>query len=217
MILYLIQAHRDVEQVMDLLENISRRNNACLLNLDPCLKDRPREINAQVAAREFANVFVRIGTPIAWGGISQVHAFLDAISFALSLDVSWDFLVNLSADSIALAPQPDIEAFYRQARRSGQRVHLSFFGPGVALSGFELLPWGQASGFDIDGEDIQLYRRVPVLIDREVRKLLDDRSTNPLFRWRRRCAVHVSDLILEKKLVDPAVAPIRGGLSAQKL
>ncbi|HEY5049188.1 MAG TPA: beta-1,6-N-acetylglucosaminyltransferase [Rhizomicrobium sp.] len=208
MILYLVQAHRDVEQILAFLEHSSHRGCAYLLNLDPGMRDRAEDLRSQIAARKLESVTVRIGVPVAWGGISQVHAFLDALAFALTMDEPWDHLINLSADSIALAPQAGIESFYANALRNGQRVHLSYFGSGVRLSGFSLLDWGGAEGFDARAEMVDLYRRVPALVDSKVANLIGERSTSPLFRWRHRCGIHVTDLVLEKKLVMRSLLPL---------
>lgn len=207
MILYIVQAHRDVEQIVSSTTLNYARSNLYLVNLDPCLAGEAGALRSRFTALGLESVHVRVGLPVAWGGISQVHALLDALQFALSLDARWDFIVNLSSDSLLLAPHTAIEEYYSQALARGVRAHIGFFGEGVKFLEFPTLPWGEALAEASPLEPIFLYGKVSALIDSELRILLDDRSTNPLFRWRARASVHVTDMAFKKKLITRRLFP----------
>lgn len=207
MIVYLIQAHKNLEQLIVLVAQLSGRNNICLLNLDPRLRSEAGALERTLSLRGLPNIIVRTGAPISWGGISQVYALLDSMAFALSIDARWDFLVNLSGDSLALESQDVIGSFYRSALNDGKQAHLSFFGPGIRVSDFAVLPWGNADSFTIEYTAQKLYGRIEASIQREFLPMFADRIASPLFRWRNRCSLHVTDLVGERKLVIRALTP----------
>lgn len=199
-ILYLIQAHRDVEQIVALVHQLSDGKNFCVVNLDPRLRPEKLLIERQLASQSCDRSVVRIGAPINWGGISQVYALLDAMAFALKIDAQWEYFINLSGDSIALAAQGEIRDFYSVAKRNGQYIHLAYFGRSTGVTEFSIVP-DDGDTFEFELKPFDLYHRVPALVSPEIERLLQSRASSPLFHWKSRGSIHVVDLFPEKQLI----------------
>jgi len=205
-ILYLVQAHRDIDQIAALVRQISDGKNFSVINLDPCLAGQREEIARQLSLHGCNRVAVRVGVPVNWGGVSQIYALLESVAFCLSLPDEWQFLINLSADSVALVPQEQIREFYSARRREGQRIHLHYFGTSTPVSEFVIEAWGREN-FELSFEATNLYNRIPAEVSQKIRSMFQARTTSPLFRWKSRGSIHVADLFPERKLVIRPLFP----------
>ncbi|HEX4160456.1 MAG TPA: beta-1,6-N-acetylglucosaminyltransferase [Rhizomicrobium sp.] len=209
MIFYAIQAHDDVQQLVMLVESIFNESDSYLINLDPNFADQAAAISRSLADKNINNVIVRIGSHLNWGGISQVHATLDVMQYAVSSDIPWRLFINLSGDTLPLVQQSVIHEFYARGLRDGFRAYVSFFGNGAGWkpSNFAMIRLGGERGFACRGKSLRFYGKVPALMEEEARKLCASRETNPIFRTRLRGSLHVSDPMIEKKLIIRRLLP----------
>lgn len=206
MILYLVQAHRDIDQIVALVRQLSDGTNFSVVNLDPCLAAQEAEIVQQLSLHGCKRATVRVGASVNWGGVSQIHALLDSVAFCLSLPENWQFFINLSADSVVLAPQEQIREFYSARRREGQTIHVSYFGMSTSVSEFVVEPWG-SERFELSLEPVNLYGRIPAEVSPKIYPMFQTRTASPLFRWKARGSIHVTDLSPERKLIIRPLLP----------
>ncbi|WP_374441012.1 beta-1,6-N-acetylglucosaminyltransferase [Stella sp.] len=216
MILYLIQVHHLPEQVDRLIRMLASPDDRFVVNIDPGSNFDPRSL---LAAFEGSGIRVhaRYGTPVNWGGISQVYGWLDAFQFALNCADDWRFLVNLSGECLPLAPRQRIADYLQAQQAAGKRVHLSFFGEAASPTLHHLTRFGEDIPMDATCDDIRLYDRIPTLMQRAVAGVFADRSRNPVFNWNLRGSVHVTDLMMARRLVIRRLFPLEARLRTESV
>lgn len=216
MILYLIQVHHLPEQVDRLIRMLAAPGDCFVVNIDPGSRFDPRALLAGFDGSGI-RIHARYGTPVNWGGISQVYGWLDAFQFALNCADEWRFLVNLSGECLPLVPSQRIRSYLVQQEAAGKRVHMSFFGDAASPTLHHLARFGEDIPMDATCDDIRLYDRIPTLMQRAVSGIFADRSRNPVFNWNLRGSVHVTDLMMARRLVIRRLVPFEAGLRADSV
>jgi Core-2/I-Branching enzyme len=107
-IAYLIAAHKNPDQLRQLLSVIYRPQNQYVIHID---SRAPEEMHA--AARclksSYTNVAILPAVPCIWGLFNQVRVTLNSIRTLLDSD--WDYFLNLSGQDLPLVTQEEICSF----------------------------------------------------------------------------------------------------------
>jgi hypothetical protein len=125
MICYLIQCHKDADQVAWLVSVLAEPGNVFVLSVDGP-EAYFQQVSGMFAGRE--DVLVIRSQPVVWCGASQVVALLDGIRQAVG-QFNWDFLINLSGQCFPLQPQSVIKQFLSDSVKRGQYLFISIFRP----------------------------------------------------------------------------------------
>ena len=201
MILYTIQVHHRPEQIPALVELLNAPGNAFVINVDPHSSIDGDALTTWLRELGVHRVIVRRGTPVTWAGISQVHGWIDVFRFALRWNQDWKYLINLSGECVPLVRQSRVLNFLEEHSRNGRRAHMWFYTPKLPHDNFRLAACGESDAVDVAAKTANFGERVAVLMQADVAPLFADRETDPIWHWELRGAVHVTDLVLEKKLV----------------
>jgi hypothetical protein len=207
MILYTLQVHHRPEQIPALVELLNAAGNAFIINVDPQSSIDRDTLAARLKELGVRRFIVRRGTPVTWAGISQVHGWIDVFEFALRWDQEWKYLINLSGECVPLVPQSSVLSFLEEHSRNGRRAHMWFYTPKLPHDNYHLTSCGEADAADLATNKVTFAERVAALIQADILPLFTDRKTDPIWQWELRGAVHVTDLVLEKKLVFRKLYP----------
>ena len=207
MLLYIIQVHQEPEQVRHLVELLDDGSPCYLINVDPAARTVFDGFLASLPDGIRQRVTVRSGLPVTWGGMSQVHAWLDAYSYAVGHLSGWRFVVILSGSCIPLVPQATVRTFLKDQEDAGVRVHLGWWDWEARGELFHAAPIGQHRDADVAPSELSLGGGLPALVEAELRPVFEDRQRSPIFHAHWRGAVHCTDLMLEKRLVIRRLLP----------
>lgn len=109
-IAYFILVHRFPEQFKRLFEAIYHPENHYLIHLDKkTATDIYEDIKAFLA--EFPNTHILESVNVVWGGYSMVQAELNGMKYLLTLNIEWDFFINLSGQDYPLKSQKIIREY----------------------------------------------------------------------------------------------------------
>jgi hypothetical protein len=124
-ICYLIQCHKEPEQIRWLVDVLHDRGNVFVLSVDGT-DAYFQEIESCFNGRD--DIRVVRSRPVTWCGTSQVVVLLDGLRQALE-HFQWNFLVNLSGQCFPLQSQATIKQFLSSAYLGGQSLFMSVFRP----------------------------------------------------------------------------------------
>lgn len=107
-IAYFILVHRLPNQFKRLFTAIYHPDNYYLIHIDKKATDEVSdEIN--LFLQNYSNASVMTPITVTWGGYSMVQAELNGMRHLLSLNVKWDYFINLSGQDYPLKPQEYIQ------------------------------------------------------------------------------------------------------------
>ena len=109
-IAYFILVHRFPEQFKRLFKAAYHPDNQYLIHLD---KKAGEEICQDIQAflAGYGDAHILKSTNVVWGGYSMVQAELNAMQHLLTLDIEWDYFINLSGQDFPLKSQEYIRDF----------------------------------------------------------------------------------------------------------
>ncbi len=217
MLLYIIQVHQWPEQVRQLIELLDDGTTSYLINVDPAARVAFDDLPALLPERLRGRVTVRLGLPVTWGGISQVHAWLDAYSYAVDHMSGWSFVVILSGSCIPLVSQARVREFLEDQEAAGVRVHLGWWNWEARGDIFHSISIGQRDAADVTPVEIGLGGGQPALIEAGLKPVFDDHERSPIFHAHWRGAVHCTDLTIEKRLVIRRLLPFEVSARRHKM
>ena len=110
MVAYLILVHRSPDQFKRLFKAIYHSANYYVIHVD---KRSGVELHDTLKSflACFPNVSMLVSEKALWGGYSLVNVELRAIKALLSMDLKWEFFINLSGQDFPLKPQNLIHNF----------------------------------------------------------------------------------------------------------
>ncbi len=116
-IAYFILVHRFPEQFKRLFKAIYHAENHYLIHLD---KKTSIEIYNEVKnfLADFPNTYILESENVVWGGYSMVQAELNGMKYLLTLNIRWDFFINLSGQDYPLKSQKIIRQYLTQNKGS---------------------------------------------------------------------------------------------------
>ena len=217
MILYLIQAHHKPRQISELIGLLDDGSNRFVINIDPAATMSLPDLDAIIDDAIRPRVAIRLGLPVTWGGISQVHAWLDAYSFAVNHVGGWEYLVTLSGSCVPLVRQSVIKTCLQQRSEIGERVHVGWWHWEARGDMFYTSPIGRRRPADMRAETISLNPGVGTTIQAGLRPIFDDGQTSPIHHAHLRGAIHCTDLTLSKNLVIRDLLPFEMTVRRQKM
>ncbi len=217
MLLYIIQVHQWPEQVRQLIELLDDGSTLYLVNVDPVAKAAFADLPAAMPEEIRRRVTVRVGLPVTWGGISQVHAWLDAYLFAVEHLPAWRFVAILSGSCLPLVSQARVKAFLQDQDAAGVRVHLGWWHWEARGDFFHVMPTGQNNAADVTPAELSLSGGLPALIEAELKPVFDDHEQSPIFHAHWRGAVHCTDLVVEKRLIIRRLLPFEASVRRHKM
>jgi hypothetical protein len=114
-IAYLILVHRFPEQFKRLFKAIYHPENYYLIHLD---KKTDIDIYKDIEdfLTDFPNAWILESENVVWGGYSMVQVELNGIKYLLSLNLAWDFFINLSGQDYPLKSQKIIREYLTNNR-----------------------------------------------------------------------------------------------------
>src|SRR5205809_1000004 len=102
MILYAIQAHTNLLQIVSQIQLLNAPGQAFLINVDPAAADQIPSLENALKTQTDAAYVIRKGLPVSWGGASQIYSWIDVFSAAAKFPLPWKYLINLSGECLPL-------------------------------------------------------------------------------------------------------------------
>lgn len=115
-IAYFILVHRYPNQFKRLFKAIYDPNNVYVIHVDK-RSDKTLHKELKTFLVDFSNVHILPRQNVVWGGYSMVDVELKGMKKLLSLDVKWDFFINLSGQDFPLQNQTTIKKFLQANKR----------------------------------------------------------------------------------------------------
>lgn len=109
-IAYFILVHRLPKQFERLFRAIYEPDNCYLIHIDKKATDELKK-QIQLFLKPFANTYIMQSGTVIWGGYSMVQAELSGIQYLLSVNIKWDYFINLSGQDYPLKSQKIIRQF----------------------------------------------------------------------------------------------------------
>lgn len=217
MILYLIQAHHKPGQLGELIGLLDDGLNRFVVNIDPASEMSLQELELAIADTVRQRVVIRRGLPVTWGGISQVHAWLDAYTFAVNHVGGWEYLIILSGSCVPLVHQAVIKRHLEHRHEAGERVHLGWWHWEARGEMFYTSPIGRRNAADMPVRPASLNPGIRTTIQDKLVPIFADGGTSPIHHAHLRGSMHCTDLVLEKHLVVRDLLPSEMTARRQKM
>ena len=217
MILYLIQAHHKPDQLGELIGLLDDGLNRFVVNIDPASERSRQALELAIDEAVRPRVVIRHGLPVTWGGISQVHAWLDAYSFAVNHVGGWEYLIILSGSCVPLVHQAVIKRHLEHRHEAGERVHLGWWHWEARGGMFHTSPIGRRNAPDMRMTTTSLNPGIRTTMQEKLVPIFTDGGTSPIHHAQLRGAIHCTDLLLEKHLVVRDLLPSEVTVRRQKM
>lgn len=112
-LLYLIQAHKDPDQLSELVRLLCDEDTAIIINID-----NKTDITPFLPIREIAPERIQFVTKrrnVFWGDISQINATLEMIRVAVEGRLDFDYACFISGQDFPIVSNAGIKAFFKAA------------------------------------------------------------------------------------------------------
>lgn len=196
-LLFSIQTHFINEYVGVLVRELAAEGDFVDLSID--MTELPRYAH-RIAT--FPRTRVSLSRPVIWCGPSQMLAMLDSIRAALEVE-GWDFLINLSADSMMLRGHDELRGRLRDRHQAGARALISHWGP--LRRDFTALGETEPAALD----EHQVVGRDPIRTTARLAELFGSFETTPV-RWpEKRFALDCAESHAPKMLTVTPASPER--------
>ncbi|MGF1275940.1 beta-1,6-N-acetylglucosaminyltransferase [Acetobacter pasteurianus] len=196
-ILYIIQVHTDLPQVIKLISLLDDGQNKFLINVDPTFYDDIQGCEVYFPCQTRERITVRRGLPITWGGASQMCAWVDAYRHAMLID-GWEFAVMLSGSCVPLVPQHVIRNHLHADNERGVRVHCFRWDWEISSSNFYSVPIENPASMLADCVETSIGGRIPALICRDLLDFIQNDNSSPILHAHRRGEIVCIDNLVEK-------------------
>lgn len=146
-VVYLIQTHRNPEQIYRLVETLSRSSADCRI----LISHNDVEVPLDQAILERFSVLGLLHNRVERGDFSIVQGYLDALEWVFKQGIAFDWFSNISGEDYPTQRLGDIHSFLANTRFDG---FLEYFD---AFSNADDNPWGAKQGRD---RYLYRYRRL---------------------------------------------------------
>jgi len=206
-ILYIVQVHKDISQIIRLISLLDDEENSFLVNVDPSSYNDMKGMEIYFPAALRRRLHIRRGLPVTWGGFSQIVSWLDAYRYALECITEWNFVVLMSGACIPFASQTVIKTRILAENEKGIRVHHCNWGWKISHSDMRMLQYAHISEKEFSYSRISLFDRVDAHIEKDLVNFVTDRDQSPVYHAHRRGDVFCNDQLHEKKLTIRSLLP----------
>ena len=203
--LFLLQVHDNAQQVASLLDFIYDQDFYYLISVDDIANFNIGLIEQIFTQRGHKNFAIRASFPVAWGGFSQVLAWIDALRFATKHFQDWDYALNLSGACLPIRPLSDLKKILNELKDGKADVVIQHVGTP---------PWtkddNKQAFFDYDWVsnknnneliNSSFSNRVKVVFQQEAEKYFwSNLDINPIMKWYLRMGLHCQDFYGAKTL-----------------
>ncbi len=187
-LLFIIQAHQSSAQTVTFAEAMTRRGHTVVISLDALETDF---LYYQNRVGDIEHCHIIDSGRVTWCGYSQVTAYLSALYFSLSLNFTFDYIINLSTSCVLIKPISMLETYLQLQRQSSVDGFIWSF----ASNWDRQQPEYESHHHDRDWVTFPRYagRNISVTVPTRLREVWEDIGDSPIVKAHRRFSYYSID------------------------